>query len=221
MPQKKHSSPQGEDGTQDWIESGEPPRGRPWAYEELLFGSAHERERMHELGAVIEELGAERTELARLHRELDGHLAKIARLERRLEDLTPETERDEGSRAPAKTLPDTHTISTEPGGSPQSLSQRSYSLSRCEGFRVDAPSGPVGYVEGLRFISRIDRPDLLEVRGGRLGRRLLLIPIEQVEEIRVDEARLVVRTAPDLADDVFGELVHRLRRALRFDQAAS
>jgi hypothetical protein len=102
-----------------------------------------------------------------------------------------------------------------------SLAQRSYSLARCEGFEVDSPTGPVGFVEGLRFISRIDQPDLLEVRGGRFGRQHLLIPIEQVEEVRVTEERVVVHSAPTLTGDLLGALVDRLRRALHFDQAAS
>jgi hypothetical protein len=93
---------------------------------------------------------------------------------------------------------------------------RGHSLARCEGFRVDSLAGVVGFVEGVRFVSRIDQPDLLEVRGGRLGRQHLLIPVEDVEEISPAEERLVVRSAPGLEGDaVHGlGLVTRLRRAL-------
>jgi hypothetical protein len=99
--------------------------------------------------------------------------------------------------------------------------ERSYSLARCEGFEVDSPTGLVGFVEGLRFISRIDQPDLLEVRGGRLGRQLLLIPIEQVEEVRTAEERVLLRNVPTPTGDLLAEFVNRFRRALHVDQAAS
>ena len=89
------------------------------------------------------------------------------------------------------------------------------SLARCEGFQVDSPSGVVGYVEGLRFVSRIDEPDLLEVRGGRFGRELVLIPAEAVDEVDAELERLVVRAAPaGIQDDHPRELVNLLRRAL-------
>lgn len=43
-----------------------------------------------------------------------------------------------------------------------------YRLCRCEGFEVDSPTRRVGVVDGLRYHSRSDRPDVLEVRAGRL-----------------------------------------------------
>jgi hypothetical protein len=36
-----------------------------------------------------------------------------------------------------------------------------YWLCRCEGFRVDAPTGSLGLVEAVRFGARLDRPDEL------------------------------------------------------------
>jgi hypothetical protein len=72
-----------------------------------------------------------------------------------------------------------------------------YWLCRCEGFRVESPTGRrVGLVEELRFRSRLDRPDALAVRTGLLGRRLLLFPVEDVAELVPREERLVLRTAP-------------------------
>ena len=117
------------------------------------FGSSLERERMQRLGSVVEELDKERVELARLRQELDRHLAMIASLERQLQELTPATERNEPHPAPRKRV---HVRGAAPEEEePElSLAQRSYSLSRCEGFRVDAPTGPVGFVEGLRFVSQ-------------------------------------------------------------------
>jgi hypothetical protein len=55
-----------------------------------------------------------------------------------------------------------------------------YWLHRCEGFRVDLPDREVGTVKGLRFRDSIE-PELLEVRTGLFGRRLLLIPVERVQ----------------------------------------
>jgi hypothetical protein len=73
---------------------------------------------------------------------------------------------------------------------------RDYWLCRCEGFRVDCPTGRVGRVEEGRFGSRIDRPDLLVIQGGVLGRRRLLVPVADVEEVVPRQERIVVRTAP-------------------------
>lgn len=68
-----------------------------------------------------------------------------------------------------------------------------YWLHRCEGFRVKSPEGQLGKVHGLRFHDSIE-PELLEVRTGFLGRRVLLIPVERVEEI-VPKRKLVTLRA--------------------------
>jgi hypothetical protein len=67
---------------------------------------------------------------------------------------------------------------------------------RCQGFRVAVPSGARGIVEETRFGSRLDRPDVIAVRVGRLPRRLVLVPIEEVEEINPRERLLRVRAFP-------------------------
>jgi hypothetical protein len=207
MPPTGRNVPNGERDEQ-WLGADAPTRERPWAYEELLLGAARLREQSRELDAVVEELRVERKELARLHVELDGHFARIEELERRLRELAPAEQPERA--ASARVLPHTQAV----GEAPHDGGDRDYALARCEGFVVDSPEGPVGLVEGLRFVSRIDRPDLLEVRGGRLGRRLLLIPSDQVEEVRLDEERVLVRSAPAPPGDLVGELFDRLRRAL-------
>ena len=68
---------------------------------------------------------------------------------------------------------------------------RDYWLQRCEGFRVDAPSGRIGHVTGIRFGSSAE-PELLEVRAGLFGRRLLLIPVGQIEEIIPEQKRMLL-----------------------------
>jgi hypothetical protein len=69
---------------------------------------------------------------------------------------------------------------------------RDYWLHRCEGFRVESAGREVGRVYGLRFKGSLE-PDLLEVRTGLFGRRVLLIPVEQVEELVPKEKRLLLR----------------------------
>jgi hypothetical protein len=71
-----------------------------------------------------------------------------------------------------------------------------YRLRRCEGFRVDSPQGRVGFVEEVRYASRCDRPDLIAVRVGLLGRLLLILPVEEVAEILPRAERIVLRRSP-------------------------
>jgi len=214
MPLRKRRSPEGANGNESWLGASGHRRGRPWAYEELLLGSPEDRERARELGAVVTELEAERAELSRLHNELDAHLTRIAQLDRRLQELTAKRERPEPQPKRRPTLP--HTRGGGPGAE-SSVDRRGDLLARCEGFDVESPLGLVGFVEGLRFSSRIDRPDLLEVRGGRFGRQLLLVPTEQVGEIRLADRCIVLRSSPVFETDLLDDLGDRLRRALHFD----
>jgi hypothetical protein len=71
-----------------------------------------------------------------------------------------------------------------------------YWLRNCEGFRVErADGGRVGVVEGVRFGSRADRPDVLVVRAGLFGRRELEIAAAAVREVVPREKRVVVASA--------------------------
>jgi hypothetical protein len=74
---------------------------------------------------------------------------------------------------------------------------RDYWLSHADGFAVDAARGRVGVVEEVRFGSRIDRPDFLVVRAGRFGRRRLLVPVEDVEQVRPRAKKLQLRPTAD------------------------
>jgi hypothetical protein len=71
-----------------------------------------------------------------------------------------------------------------------------YWLHRCEGFRVELPDREVGTVKGLRFRDSIE-PELLEVRTGLFGRRLLLIPVERVEQILPKQRRIILSVTGD------------------------
>jgi hypothetical protein len=82
-----------------------------------------------------------------------------------------------------------------------------YWLRRCEGFRVDAPQGRVGFVEEVRYASSCDRPDVIAVRAGLLGRLLLIVPVGDVAEILPGEERVVLQrslrpTATERAQDL-------------------
>jgi hypothetical protein len=88
-------------------------------------------------------------------------------------------------------------------------------LCRCQGFRVSSPAGPVGVVEELRFLSRVDRPDALAARAGR---RLLIVPVEEVADLIPGEQRIVLRSAPPLKDRL---RLLRLAAGLRRRRAGS
>ena len=65
---------------------------------------------------------------------------------------------------------------------PSASFDRAYWLAHCEGFRVDTASGRLGFVTEIRSG---DRPDdgVLAVRAGVLGRRVVLVPLDEVEFI--------------------------------------
>jgi hypothetical protein len=67
-------------------------------------------------------------------------------------------------------------------------------LAPCEGFRVTSPEGRVGTLEDVFYEG--DRPRLLAVRAGRLGRRLDLYPVEEITEVRFEERSVHLRRFP-------------------------
>ena len=73
---------------------------------------------------------------------------------------------------------------------------RDYWLRRCEGFRVDSPQGRVGFVEEVRYASRFDRPDVIAVRAGLLGRHLLIVPVAEVAWILPGREQVVLHRSP-------------------------
>lgn len=188
------------------------PRARPWAYEELLFGP-RERTRSLEFDALTEAIRSERDELERLYEDVDAHVARIARLNERLHELTEPTAGGDRPPIQIRSFP-ARTPSSGQGDSGTSPAQRSYLLARCQGFEVESPDGPIGIVEGLRFGTRIDQPDVIEVRGGRLGRQLILVPVEHVEDVRVSDEIVVLRTTPAVTGDLLDGLVDHVRKAL-------
>lgn len=95
----------------------------------------------------------------------------------------------------------------------EALGPRFYWLCRCEGFRVDSPEGRLGLVEAVMFRVRPDEPDALIVRAGVLGRRLVIVPIEDVADVVPRRQRVVLRRAPEVGSaDFVTEVRSRLRR---------
>jgi hypothetical protein len=72
---------------------------------------------------------------------------------------------------------------------------RDHWLARCDQFAVYAGDRLLGTVEGIRYQSRADRPDLIEVRGGLFGRRMLVVPVDEVESVLPDEEAILVDEA--------------------------
>jgi hypothetical protein len=93
------------------------------------------------------------------------------------------------------------------------IDQRSYWLARCEGFRVDSPEGRFGLVEAVMFRVRPDEPDALVVRAGVLGRRLVLVPVENVHDVLPRRQRIELTAAPrESGADFVTQVRARLRR---------
>jgi hypothetical protein len=211
----KRSVPQGSDRTERWLGPDDSCRSRGWAYEELLFGKEGSTRATEALSSLAADLAVDLAELRRMQNQLLDHVVRIAELEGRVAALIETTGPVADEQPELRVAADAgmRSFPSDPIR-PGTASERGSALARCEGFQVDSPHGLVGFVEGLRFGSRIDQPDLLEVRGGRFGRQLLLIPIEAIEEISPADERLVVRNAAESSDDPLHELVGRLRDAL-------
>jgi hypothetical protein len=160
---------------------------------------------------LAERLAEERIALSQIEAELREQMRKVSELEEQLTNgyglwSSPATSTPE--RRPPQRVITLRSTSPPP--------DRDYWLSRCEGFLVETPTGRcVGVVEGLRFDLRIDRPDLLEVEIGRLRRKTLLVPVDEVEDIFGDEERVVLNHDPLPHRDLAHELLSRVRGKLR------
>jgi len=189
-----------------------------------LLAPIPDADRAKTLRALAAEFAEERARFSQIEEDLYRQGAKVCSLDARLGALTRLAGSDPSPDAEA--LADeqpTQRRMVDPHPSRVSL-ERDYWLCRCDGFRIESPAGRVGIVEGRRFGSRVDRPDLLEVRIGLFGRRLLLIRVEEVDGIVSDEQRIVLRDAPRQRADQMRELLDRwlsrLREAPRARHAA-
>ncbi|HXF98824.1 MAG TPA: hypothetical protein VNJ46_09465 [Gaiellaceae bacterium] len=201
MAGRARTSRGGEERRRQWLGSPAPARGRGWALEEELFGPPARERLQRRLEA---ELAVEREELARLNEQLRVQRQRVRRAEQQLAALT-----GAASHLPSP-LPERPTLQALEGEW-RRLSERALALRRCEGFQVDSPEGTIGYVEGVRYTSGIEEPGQLEVRAGWLGRRLLLIPVDEVEQVLLDEGRVLVRGAHGSPHHLWQAVRGRLR----------
>jgi len=198
------SNPSSGESEREWLGRRPASRRRRWALEEELFGPDSRIARQRLLEALEDDLDMEESELSRMAEQLQRQAARIAGLKRRLEAL----------RESPRSLPPSSEFAagvTGAGPSLRATVEPDYTLCRCEGFEVDSPTRRVGVVDGLRYHSRIDRPDVLAVRAGPFGRQLLLIPVEEVDQILFEEGRLILRSTPHLRHEYFLDLLSRLR----------
>ena len=154
-------------------------RERPWALAQQLFDETPER------------VDSEPPTLDEMERQLRDQARRIAELETKLA-LLPAGEACaslEQPRAPRRTV----ALRRQNGP------DREFWLAHCEGFLVESPDGPVGVVETVRFGSRLDLPDEIEIRAGRIRAIELVVPIEQIEEIDADGELIRLGYDPRLA----------------------
>jgi hypothetical protein len=77
-------------------------------------------------------------------------------------------------------------------------SEQAYWLANCHGFAVERGGRRLGVVVDVRFQSRVDRPDELIMRRGRLRRTPIALPVGEVATIRPERetVELVPRPRP-------------------------
>jgi hypothetical protein len=72
-----------------------------------------------------------------------------------------------------------------------------YWLERCEGFRVEAPDGRIGFVEAVLVSSETGRAATLLVRG-RAPSGLVAVAVDEIDDVALDEERIVLRRRPEV-----------------------
>jgi len=170
-------------------------------------------ERERKLAALATRILDERMQLTRVQAEVQERIARLAALEEELHDLVARPSVAEcPPELPTRATPEPETPrATVELGTPDGLSEREYWLCRCHGFRVESDEHTIGIVEGVRYDSSATRPDLIEVRARRFGRRSLLIPVDEVEDIIEEEETLLLRASALGETDLAHALLARLR----------
>jgi hypothetical protein len=105
--------------------------------------------------------------------------------------------------------------------------ERPYWLCRCERFRVVAGGHDMGVVDSVRFGSRLDQPDAVVVRTGRVRRSYWAVSQADVVAIHPEERVLMVDSSvldwrrPVLLDELRAALHGATARRRRADREAS
>ena len=154
-------------------------------------------------------LSQERIALGRLEAELSARQEQVWELERRLEAIALDHDHAEDAVAEQSRNPPRRSVIPV---SSTLTPDRDYWSTRCDGFLVEAPDGrAVGVVEGVRFGSRIDRPEQLEVAVGRVRRRLLLVSVDDVEYVSAEHELVVLNQDAAPRHDLGHTLLARAR----------
>lgn len=179
----------------DWLHRRAAERERPWALEEQLLAPTRVPERERRLAALVADILRERGELTRLQETVSERLARLAQLEAELRDLLG-VAGDAPRELPTTPASDREVQRTTVElGARDGSTERGYQLGRCHGYRVESSGHTLGVVEGVRYGSSATRPDVIEVRAHRLGRRVLLIDVEDVEDIIEEDETLLLRAS--------------------------
>jgi len=169
--------------------------------EERSADDARAREREEAALRWLGGAGADGGRLARIF-QIDAD-ARVSELESQLAELREKLLALELELAQVRLhAQPVETVPSEPVGAAvvdprraQEPSERDYRLRRCEQFTVYAGTRPVGVVEGVRYGSRTDRPDVLEIRGGGIRSQVLLVSIDDVEAIDPAEEAVILDEA--------------------------
>jgi hypothetical protein len=76
---------------------------------------------------------------------------------------------------------------------------RDYWIAHCEGYRVDGHAGRIGFVDEIRPNPADPRTPLLAIRVGRLGRRIVVVPADEVHSIVPRSERIWLRAPISIA----------------------
>jgi hypothetical protein len=164
----------------DGVSGPRSPQERDEAARAWLGGAARGGERL----ARIFQVGRS-AQPAELAAELADLRTRLGTLEQELSTLDQHSYGSDAGSQPASNPPMIDLPRVLP-------SERDFQLRRCERFAVYAGARLLGVVDGIRYESRTDRPDVLEVRSGRLSQRLLLVEVGDVEAIDPDEEVVIV-----------------------------
>lgn len=214
---RRRTSPRDRGSHGDWLGRDSAARTRPWELKEQLLGRATP-DATGFFEALLTRLSEEQATLGRMEKELNEQVHRVAELKDQIDavvDVLAARNIEHPTRPPAmqsgEDPADRPIVPLRPS---QEALDRNYSLRRCEGFLVASPTGNVGVVEGVRFGSQLDRPDLLEVSIGHLQPELLLVPVEEVEHISFEEQRVVLVRDPRPHRNLVHQLLPRLRARL-------
>jgi hypothetical protein len=97
-------------------------------------------------------------------------------------------------------------VSDQAGDIPDERRDDGYWLARCQGFAVIAPEGRIGTVEEVRYGAsrRWDSPSTLAVLPDGAGRRILIVPVQDVAEVDSERQTVVLRETPHVVSTESG-----------------